>query len=130
MNPSVGGVVLQEQLKRIEQIQFMLMLFGSALLFVFLGLNEASSFLFGSVLVLLAGRHMSATLRKATAYEHKRAQALIYRGATIRFLSLLAFLFLAVKLELHLLIVGAALLVLQSVLYFVGLRSAMNQLRE
>jgi len=95
---------------------------------VLAGLSEfAFALLYGVALMVINAVWLAHRLEKTTSLDAGASQRSLYQGAAIRFVALLAGLFLAQFLNLHLLIVAGGMFLAQAIVFVCALLGFMKE---
>lgn len=112
------------------RLQLLVGFFGFAGLVLADRIEYAFALLYGVVLMVVNAVWLAHRLEKTASLDVGASQRSLYKGAAIRFIALLAGLFLAQFLNLHLLIVAGGMFLAQAVIFVCALFGFMKEQKE
>lgn len=112
------------------RLQLLVGLFGFAGLALAGRIEYGCALLYGVVLMVANAVWLAHRLEKTASLDIGAGQRSLYQGAAIRFVALLAGLFLAQFLNLHLLIVAGGMFLAQAVIFVCALFGFMKEQKE
>jgi len=108
MNPGIRGVLFWQAIAGLA---------GSIAVIIWLNVMLMLSLIYGVLLTMLSSFFLAVRCQRAGEADKANGQRLLYTGAVLRFLGVLAALFLAYGLGLHLLAVAGGMLLAQIALF-------------
>ncbi len=90
----------------------------------------AFALLYGVVLMVVNAAWLARRLEKTAGLDVQASQRSLYQGAALRFVALLAGLFIAQLLNLHLLIIAGGMFLAQAVIFICALLGFMKEQKE